>query len=379
MTMVPTQFSEVYASRELLEDTTGENLLLYGKITSIGMSNLDGDVTAVDRTSGKPVLSFRQCRLSGLQGASMKGAAVESTSLFHQIEWKPDINLLSRDEVEAYCQRETLGSRWGGVDSEVEIVCRHFLYDCIQTLDLRSTKPVLHHLQLYVLWAKAFLVQEGDTTISLLKEWPGFESESLRPQLIEQFSSSSPVKKDIVTACRNIPPVVSGELDPLELMFKNGIAEHIYQSDLFNWASHALATYMGLLAHKHSDLSILEIGAGTGSTTNLVMQVLSHQGRFVGASSRFSHYDFTDISPSFFSEAKDRYASYGDQIRCKVLDIERDPVKQGFESGSYDVIIAAAVSLLSFLFPSPFTKGQFISNSWMMCRYCTQRKTLPTH
>ncbi|KAI1772330.1 hypothetical protein F4818DRAFT_444554 [Hypoxylon cercidicola] len=342
--MVPTQFSEVYAANELLKDTAGESLLLYGKVTGVGMTNLDGDVTAVDCATGKPVLSFRQCRVSGLQEVSTKGAApAEPVSLFHQIEWKPDISLLSRAEIEEYCRRVTLAKHWGGVDPQVEVLCRHFLYDAIQTLDGRSTKPALYHLQLYVRWARAFLKQESSATPKLLKDWPGFENESLRPKLIEQFGSSMPIKNDILTACRGIVPVITGELDPLELMFKSGIAEHIYQSDQFNWASHTLAAYMGLVAHKQSDLKILEIGAGTGSTTSLVLDVLSRQGKFAGASSRFSHYDFTDISPGFFSKAQDRYASRANNMRFKVLDIERDPVEQGFEPSSYDVIIAAAV------------------------------------
>ncbi|KAK9776195.1 putative Polyketide synthase [Seiridium cardinale] len=344
LTMVPTQFSEVYASSNLLSDTVGESLLLYGKVTGVGMSNLDGDVTAVDRVTGQPVLYFRQCKLSGLQGTTTKGAeAAGTTSLFHQMEWKPDISLLSRAETEAYCQQETLGQRFGGVDSEAELICRRFLYDAIQALDDIAAKPATHHLQLYLRWARAFLEQEGVSTPSLLKQWSGFETELLRPKLIEQFGQSMPIKNDILTVCRGILPVLAGELDPLELMFNSGIAEHIYRSELFNWASHTLAAYLGLVAHKQSDLRILEVGAGTGSTTSLVLDVLSRQGRFAGGASRFSQYDFTDISPGFFSKAQDRYASYANKMRFKVLDIERDPIEQGFEPGSYDIIIAAAV------------------------------------
>ncbi|KAI1341943.1 hypothetical protein F5Y15DRAFT_406440 [Xylariaceae sp. FL0016] len=347
LTMVPTQFSEVYAARELLKDTVGEGLLLYGKVTGVGMSNLDGDVTAVDQATGLPVLSFRQCRVSGFQGASTKGAAAaEPTSLFHQLEWKPDISLLSRPEIEEYCLRTTRGRKWGGVDSDVELLCRHFLSDAVATLDQRSTEPALRHLRLYIQWARNFLEQDGTrvTTASLLKEWPGFEDESSRPQMVKEFGASMQVKDDILTACQGILPVVLGELDPLDLMFRSGIAEHIYQSELFNWASHTLAAYMDLISHKQSDLKILEIGAGTGATTSLVLDVLSRQGKSAGMSSRFSHYDFTDISPGFFSKAQERYVSHANQMHFKVLDIERDPEEQGFEPGSYDVIIAAAVT-----------------------------------
>jgi hypothetical protein len=63
LTMVPMQFTEVYASRALLEDDTGQNMTLYGKVTSVGMSNLDGDVTTMDRASRTAVLLLRQYSL----------------------------------------------------------------------------------------------------------------------------------------------------------------------------------------------------------------------------------------------------------------------------------------------------------------------------
>jgi hypothetical protein len=43
--------------------------------------------------------------------------------------------------------------------------------------------------------------------------------------------------------------------------------------------------------------------------------------------------------------AKERFAGV-ERIEYSVLDITRDPVEQGFQLGSYDLIIGANVSLL---------------------------------
>jgi hypothetical protein len=51
---------------------------------------------------------------------------------------------------------------------------------------------------------------------------------------------------------------------------------------------------------------------------------------------------YTDISSGFFLAAKERFKNY-QGIDFKVLDISKDPVEQGFKSGSYDLIIAANV------------------------------------
>jgi hypothetical protein len=58
---------------------------------------------------------------------------------------------------------------------------------------------------------------------------------------------------------------------------------------------------------------------------------------------RYGSFDYTDISPSFFSSAQDIYQSHGKRMRFKVLNIENDPEAQGFECGTYDIIFAAAV------------------------------------
>ncbi|KAH9896278.1 hypothetical protein F4778DRAFT_783560 [Xylariomycetidae sp. FL2044] len=59
--------------------------------------------------------------------------------------------------------------------------------------------------------------------------------------------------------------------------------------------------------------------------------------------SSYGTYTFTDISPSFFEKARDRFADQGDHMIFKTLDIEKAPVEQGFTPGSYDLVIASNV------------------------------------
>lgn len=52
---------------------------------------------------------------------------------------------------------------------------------------------------------------------------------------------------------------------------------------------------------------------------------------------------YTDISPGFFEKAQERFSDYASVMKYKKLDLEEDPVPQGFEEGSYDVVIAGNV------------------------------------
>ena len=80
-------------------------------------------------------------------------------------------------------------------------------------------------------------------------------------------------------------------------------------------------------------LRVLEVGAGTGSATSVVLPELPAD----------CEYMFTDISAGFFAEAEGRFGSSEIPIEYRPLDIEKEPSNQGFEPHAYDLIIAANV------------------------------------
>ena len=91
------------------------------------------------------------------------------------------------------------------------------------------------------------------------------------------------------------------------------------------------------LAHKNPRAKILEIGGGTGGTTEYALNALGIEDPLAGS------YDFTDISSGFFEAAQEKFQAWKNIMRYKKLDIEQDPAKQGFERGTYDLIVACQV------------------------------------
>lgn len=102
----------------------------------------------------------------------------------------------------------------------------------------------------------------------------------------------------------------------------------------------AISEYLGMLAHKMAgQATILEIGAGTGGTTARILDRL----RNADGSSMARRYVFTDISAGFLGNAATRFSQDASVMEFKTLDIDQDPLNQGFEPDSFDIIVASAV------------------------------------
>ena len=134
--------------------------------------------------------------------------------------------------------------------------------------------------------------------------------------------------------------VLRGEVEPLQLIFPEGsqtTTEHLYQdaptSRIYNQLTQkAIRACLERLPSGRK-VRVLEIGAGTGSMTSYVLPVLP---------AKQTEYVFTDITQVFATSAAQKFSDYP-FIEYRVLDIETDPVSQGFEAHSFDMVLASNV------------------------------------
>jgi acyl transferase domain-containing protein/ubiquinone/menaquinone biosynthesis C-methylase UbiE len=136
----------------------------------------------------------------------------------------------------------------------------------------------------------------------------------------------------------HLASVLRGDIDPLELIFpENSLttSEHLYQdsptSRIYNQLTQkAISTAVASLP-KERTIRILEIGAGTGALTSYVLPVVPGNR---------AEYVFTDISQVFTAAAEQKFSDYP-FISYQILDIEKDPIAQGFSAHSFDLILAS--------------------------------------
>lgn len=158
------------------------------------------------------------------------------------------------------------------------------------------------------------------------KNYPDFEPHT------RLISLCFEVYGDILTGKKRATDIIF-PLGSLELV--EGIYNGNRQADYFNELLAGLVqTGVGHPVGKK--IRILEIGAGTGGTTKCVLNKLVSQKDLID-------YHFTDLSKSFLFNAESLFKSDFTGFRTSILNIENDPLEQGFTEGSYDIIIAANV------------------------------------
>ncbi|KAI3337200.1 S-adenosyl-L-methionine-dependent methyltransferase [Xylariaceae sp. AK1471] len=230
-------------------------------------------------------------------------------------------------------------------DGHLEDLSIVFLGVCVHVIDRfdsAKVKPTCSYFHRYVNWMKQYVAQTGSDPNLRAKLLQAQTDQPLIAGLSKKVSKESAIGKGLVEIGKNLLNILHGELDPLELIFRSNIAEQYYREANARLEA-PFRHVMELIACKQPGLKVLEIGAGTGSTTELVLKYASIQAEKEGSLSAISSYDFTDISQAFLSSAKRKFAYFGSKIAFPVLDISKDPMKQGFKEGDYDLIVAANV------------------------------------
>jgi acyl transferase domain-containing protein/acyl carrier protein/SAM-dependent methyltransferase/NADP-dependent 3-hydroxy acid dehydrogenase YdfG len=152
---------------------------------------------------------------------------------------------------------------------------------------------------------------------------------------------------NLLWACLTVyPQVLTGCKNHMEVMFPGGsraLVEGIYKEnpsiDFYNrLVTGVVKQYIEqrFRENSHEPLNILEVGAGTGGTSAFVLEEIKSYHQKL-------NYYYTDISAGFTRYGKEKYGNTYPFTKFQVLDIEKDPNRQGFEPGSMDLVLSSNV------------------------------------
>ena len=148
------------------------------------------------------------------------------------------------------------------------------------------------------------------------------------------------VELDLVARCgASLAEVLTGRADGRELVFPGGRSEEmtrLYRDSVpARVYNEMLAEAVARIAKVRKRVRILEVGGGTGATTQYVLEAL----RSVEAVP--AEYLFTDISPLLVKRSQQSFRETP-FLRARVFDLQREGEAQGIE-GPFEIVVAANV------------------------------------
>lgn len=254
-----------------------------------------------------------------------------------RLVWKPDIDFM--DASTLIRSKEDLRSVMGLAER------LGFLCLVENSIELESVSTSFNHLENYRQWMRnqISIGREGRHPIvkdaAELLELSPYERRALIGTLMDEvqdMKGAAAIGAAISRVYTSARGIFEAKIDPLDLLLQDNVLGAMY--DVGDMWDHR--EFFELVSHSKPNLRILEIGAGTGGFTATVLNSLAS----TDGNRMYSKYVFTDISAGFFVAAKERFKNHV-EVEYAVLDISKDPIIQGFQAQSFDIILAANVMI----------------------------------
>ncbi|KAI9708162.1 MAG: putative Hybrid PKS-NRPS biosynthetic cluster [Bogoriella megaspora] len=324
---LPTNIKRLRINPTLCELSAGKEAKLRFKSTILSdrSSEIDGDVDIYDEDGMNTIMQLEGMHTQPLQHAT----AANDALLFSEAIWAIDG---PNKELAA----ENMPNLTSQTDFCLDIERVAFYY--LRHLDDTATTADRANAE----WHHKVFFEYIDHTVSSVRnrtaqfaqrDWLHDTGEIIH-DVISKYPQSTDMQLMRVVG-EHLIPVIRGETTMLEFMREGDLLNKFYAEALgFREYTDTLAQQVCELSHRYPHMDILEIGAGTGGATK---RIFSRLGK------RFGSYTYTDISAGFFEDAKELFNEFVPSMTFKALNIEKDPIEQGFAEHSYDLIVASLV------------------------------------
>ena len=348
--LVPTRLGRLWMKSDGISFPAVENVAVYSEAALLSRRKARMCVSAAESLAGDTVLSISNLECSALSTDDTSADRdVNDRPLCYEMIWKPDIDLMDASQISLHCE----AARPRPPDNAVYFrklgfLLTRYIYDVLDSTSEAHLSNLPQYLQRYIEWArscqKAFVdgsfthIDPADPT------WKNLLSDPKYRQTVFKEINDTGQGNFFNKIGSKLPAIFSGDLDPLQFMFADDSVSRFYQEVNEKVICYEpLARSLDLLTHKNPSLKILEVGAGTGASTDYILDMLASQAADGHSHLHCLQYDFTDVSPAFFEAAIAKYALYGNRMKFFVFDAEKDAAEQNMADASYDVIIAASV------------------------------------
>ncbi|KAI9661826.1 MAG: Type I Iterative PKS [Bathelium mastoideum] len=279
----------------------------------------------------------------GKAGSAQEQSKPWEKEICNELKWEPDLSLATAADLHSLKQQfcSTPNPKETQMLIDLRRICIYFIQDALATLTERDVEQLDDHHKKYYTWLQDQLDLANDGKLGFdSRQWTMDDDSERRRRTLD--ASRASVNGEM--ACRlgpHLAAMLRHNISPLELMMEDKLLYKYYSNKLKSDRScQHVANLLQSLVFKNPRSRILEIGGGTGAETRYALKAL---GTTQTGGPMASLYHFTDISAGFFEAATAEFSTWSEIMQYSKFDVEKDPADQGFEVGSYDIIIACEV------------------------------------
>ena len=281
------------------------------------------DVLIRDKSQNGVVVVARGIRAAALPGDISGSMAGVPRDLSHGTEWVAFVDAWTPEHCDKTCKSVIDGSSNIDQIQFQDALTQYFVHRAVG--EVRKKDVPKGHKRRFFSWMRDFVRKCPTIPESCPEKDPRLDIGALGEAILRLGPE--------------LPAILTNKTDPLSILTPDGLLDRLYNSGRSSRCILQMAEYCRHLAKQTPSLKVLEVGAGTASATVPILQAMNGSDGIHGVRS----YDFTDISQGFFAPAREQLGTLADVVRFSVLDVERSPSEQGFEEGTYDLVIASNV------------------------------------
>lgn len=289
------------------------------------MMDPDGDVFL-------EVESIRFTRFKESRSTKEMQSRQPFSSPFTRLVWKPDIRTSSNCQTRELFPPPPENAEGAALLEIVDMICCLVVFEMYESNDTQSCpKGDIRH---WLAWIRRIVEEDERPNTVEVRNLTTEQRRQLLRKLYDE-AGDGPEAQSAMLLLENASEILNERRKGIDVLVSNKLLTPLYETGHVIAGSHPqLFNVMDCLGHANPNLRILEIGAGTGAATRVAMRAL------VGSNGikRYADYTFTDISSAFLTSANDMLSDHRD-VNYAVLDIEQDPLENGFEP-VYDVVLA---------------------------------------
>ena len=339
---IPRSIKHLWVAHDIMSEP-GHRFSAYTNLNRANAQSFEADIAVVngDSANAAPVITMDGFVCQSIGNAPLQQPDSPENEKFVTPRWAPDISFLKPAFLKQQLSRP-IDPAEAEILLDLRRLCVYYFNDTLAALTVADVQQLDSHLKKFYIWMKRQVeLASLDKLAPGSSQW-GSATPKEKSALIAKASAQSLNGEMVCLLGSHLTAILRHQRAPLELMMEDGFLNRYYEESLkWDRSTWQLGELTKHLVHKNPRAKILEIGAGTGGATTSILTAIGTDECDGGPLA--SSYDYTDLSSGFFEAAQEKFPAWKNLVRYKKLNIEQDPLDQGFEEGSYDLIVACQV------------------------------------